>query len=343
MRVSRRAARRWFFLVALILPLASAPRVADTSLAQLDSKPPTPAPKPQATPRADSDLLVLSVSVADEQGRFITALEKDSFTVYADKQPQEIVSFTNADAPSSIGLIFDASTSMAGFYKPRSKEKSSLAEGLIYHLLEHSHPLNEYFLIGFNDSPQLLLDRTTDGVAVIDALNKLTTVRIRGKTALYDACYLGVDKATYGKHARRAVVLITDGRENASLYDYDELIELLLKTDVLFFSVTTMDGLDFNLQPSEQLRLGEIVRVAQASGGYAFDTPTPLDMADSMEIIGLELRTRYTIGIKPANLARKNDWHNLEIKVAPYRDKSGKTLKLHARTRRRFFAPATSR
>jgi Ca-activated chloride channel homolog len=85
-------------------------------------------------------------------------------------------------------------------------------------------------LIGFNSRAQLLLERTRDGDAVLD---KLTFVQTKGQTALYDACYLGVEKVQRGAHPKRAIILISDGQDNDSRYTFSEVRKLLKESDVV--------------------------------------------------------------------------------------------------------------
>ncbi len=81
-----------------------------------------------------------------------------------------------------------------------SKEKIAKARTALERFISTSHPSDEYFLIAFNNKAQLLLDRTRDGEAV---LRKLTLIQTNGNTALYDACYLGVEKVTRGAHQKK--------------------------------------------------------------------------------------------------------------------------------------------
>lgn len=100
----------------------------------------------------NSDLVTLTVSVADPDGRYVPGLNRADFSVTDNKIPQEIGFFRTADLPVSVGIVFDVSGSMSGKKIERAKEALS---GFI----QTSHPDDEYFLIGFSSQPQLLLDR----------------------------------------------------------------------------------------------------------------------------------------------------------------------------------------
>ena len=155
----------------------------------------TPSPAPSKTPEgreagpveiANTDLVTLTVTVTDNYGRYVSGLDKKAFKVFEDKEEQEIQYFSDDDAPVSVGVIFDVSGSMSG-------DKIRKAREALSRFIETSHDSDEYFLIAFNSRAQLLLDKTRDGDAV---LNKLTFVETKSNTALYDACYLGVEKVS---------------------------------------------------------------------------------------------------------------------------------------------------
>ncbi|HET9786856.1 MAG TPA: VWA domain-containing protein, partial [Pyrinomonadaceae bacterium] len=141
----------------------------------------------------NTDLITLTVTVTDTYGRYVSGLSKKAFTILDEKQPQEITYFSDDDSPVSVGVIFDVSGSMSG-------EKIKNAREALSKFIQTSHNSDEYFLIAFNSRAQLLLDKTRDGNAVLD---KLTFVQTKNNTALYDACYLGVEKVQRGLHPKR--------------------------------------------------------------------------------------------------------------------------------------------
>jgi len=101
-----------------------------------------------------------------------------------------------------------------------------------------SHEGDEYFLIAFNERPQVLLDGTHDGTSVVD---RLSIAEPHGATALYDACYLGVEKLTTSSYAKHALLLISDGEDNNSRYMLDQVRKLLRESDVTVYSIGIAD------------------------------------------------------------------------------------------------------
>lgn len=256
----------------------------------------------------NTDLITVTVTVTDTYGRYVSGLGKAAFTVLDEKKPQDITFFSDDDAPVSIGVLFDVSGSMSGDKIKRAREALSK-------FVQTSHNSDEYFLIGFNSRAQLLLDKTRDGNAVLD---KLTFVQTRNNTALYDACYLGVEKVQRGVHPKRALLLISDGQDNNSRYTFNELRRLLKESDVTLYGVGILSGSDAGsgLGMEGQAILDEL---ASVSGGKAFFPRSNAEMDDIFEQIALELRHQYSIGYKPVNFTNDGRWHKIKVKVNPPR------------------------
>ena len=278
----------------------------------------TPKPAPSPTPittttssggdellRSTTDLITFNVTVTDPYNRYVSGLSKKHFTVYDDKDEQEITFFSDDDAPVSVGIVFDVSGSMSG-------DKIKRARTALGKFIETSHDSDEYFLIGFNSRAQLLMDRTRDGDAVI---NKLTFVQPKDNTALYDACYLGVEKVTRGAHKKRAILVISDGQDNNSRYTFKDLRRLVKESDVVMYSVGIVGGGD-SLDFAGQAILEEL---SGASGGKAFFPSTAADMDDIFERIALELRHQYAIAYTPKNFSPDGRWHKVKVKITPPR------------------------
>ena len=279
-----------------------------------------PSPKPTTEPQKlgkeldrpeiiiNSDLVTLTVTVTDPYGRYVSGLNKSAFAVFDEKLPQDISFFSDDDAPVSVGVIFDVSGSMGGDKIRRAREALS-------RFIQTSHNADEYFLIAFNSRAQLLLDKTRDGNAVLD---KLTFVQTRNNTALYDACYLGVEKVQRGAHPKRALLLISDGQDNDSRYTFSEVRRLLKESDVVLYSIGILGGSDAgsSLGMDGQGILDELSNV---SGGKAFFPRTNAEMDDIFEQIALELRHQYSIGYKPTNFSKDGRWHHIKVKITPPR------------------------
>ncbi len=276
----------------------------------------------------NTDLITLTVTVTDTYGRYVSGLSKNAFTILDDKQPQEITFFSDDDAPVSVGVIFDVSGSMSG-------DKIKRARDALANFIQTSHNSDEYFLIAFNSRAQLLLDKTRDGDAVLD---KLTFVQTKNNTALYDACYLGVEKVQRGAHPKRALLLISDGQDNNSRYTFNEVRRLLKESDVVLYAVGILSGNDAGSSLGMEGQ-GTLDELSNVSGGKAFFPRSAAEMDDIFEQIALELRHQYSIGYKPNNFVNDGKWHKVKVKVTPPRG----LPRLFVRSKEGYYAVPPSR
>jgi Ca-activated chloride channel family protein len=319
-------------LIAFVTPISVTAQEPKTEASK--TKPAaTASPTPEGREAKDievfnTDLITLTVTVTDTYGRYVSGLDKKAFKVFEGKEEQEIEFFSDDDAPVSVGVIFDVSGSMSG-------DKIRKAREALGRFIQTSHDSDEYFLIAFNSRAQLLLDKTRDGDAV---LNKLTFVETRSNTALYDACYLGVEKVTRGTHPKRAILLISDGQDNDSRYTFSEVRRLLKESDVVLYSIGILGGGDSGstLGMGGQAILDELSSV---SGGKAFFPNTSAEMDELFERIALELRHQYSIGYRPKNFVNDGKWHKLKVKVTPPRG----LPRLFVRSREGYYAVTNPR
>lgn len=295
---------------------------------------PTPTQTPTQTQKDDpdrpitikTDVVTMNVTVTDLYGRYVSGLSKNAFTILDNNQEQEITYFSDSDAPVSVGILFDVSDSMSG-------EKIGKARKALERFINTSHPSDEYFLIAFNNRAQLLMDRTRDGEAV---LQKLTLVDPKNNTALYDAVYLGTERVTRGTHQKKAMLIISDGQDNSSRYNFGEVRRLLKESDVVTYAVGINDGSDSSVMGMQgQAFLDELTSV---TGGKSFYPQTDVEMDEIFERIALELRHQYLIGYTPKDFEPNGKWHKTKVKVKPPRG----LPRLTPRSREGYYATPTT-
>jgi Ca-activated chloride channel homolog len=273
-----------------------------------------------------TDLVTMTLTVTDQFGRYVSGLNKNAFSILDNNQEQEITYFSDTDAPVSVGILFDVSGSMSG-------DKIQKARKALERFINTSHPSDEYFLIAFNTRAQLLLDRTRNGEAVLD---KLTMVQPKANTALYDAVYLGIERVTRGAHQKKALLIISDGQDNSSRYNFGEVRRLLKESDVTVYSVGILgSGDNSSIGVQGQAFLDELSGV---TGGKAFYPQTNVEMDELFERIALELRHQYSIGYTPKDFAPDGKWRKVKIKVKPPRG----LPRLTVRGREGYYATPTT-
>jgi Ca-activated chloride channel family protein len=253
----------------------------------------------------NTDLVSLRVSVADPDGHYVPGLQVRDFTLIDNQIPQRITYFSDEDQPASIAVVFDISGSMKG-------TRIASAAKALADFLQTSNKDDEYSLVAFSSRPQLLLDGSRDGDALI---RKLSDVKPDGNTALYDATYLALDRIAHGMYKKRAVLIISDGEDNKSRYTLSQLRRFLLESDVTIYAI------DINAMPLPKEFYGRMVleELATRSGGKIFMPRNAAEMNEAFDQIAIELRQQYTIGYAPSRFAADGKWHRLKIKVAPPR------------------------
>jgi len=247
-----------------------------------------------------TNLVSVAVTVTDRGGQAIAGLPREYFRIYDDKVEQPITFFSEDDTPASVGILFDTSGSMSGSTIEHAKE--ALAR-----FIQTSHPQDEFSLIDFSSSPQLLLDRVRDGQAVLD---RFTYVQPKGNTALYDALDMGIEKLSSGTYPKRTIILISDGEENNSRCSFSKLRRKLQESGVVVYTVR------IGSLPLPKSIAGMVMdEIAKVSGGRSFWPNNSESMDEAFEQIALDLRRQYSIGYLPANFATDGKLHKIKVVV----------------------------
>jgi Ca-activated chloride channel family protein len=267
-----------------------------------------------------SELVVLPVVVTDTRGQFVEDLDQARFTIYDNGRKQPIALFTNEDTPVSIALVVDESGSMRG------KLGEVVAAALSFARL--SHPEDELSVISFNNAVRDALGgrRVTaaDGPELQAALSSLVP---DGQTALYDALNDGLDHLANGMRARKVLVLVSDGGDNASRATFDDVLVRAKRSNVTIYTIGLFDDGAPDTNP------GVLKRLADATGGTRFLPRSPGPLMQACARIAREIRTGYTIGYEPPD--HDGNYHRLKVEIdAP----AGR--KVVVRTRPGYFAAA---
>lgn len=272
-----------------------------------------------------------AVTVTDENGRFISGLKSGNFTAFDGEQQSRIESFLSGDMPATIGILVDASGSMFSRQEPYTV---TVRDALLI-FLRKCNASDEYFLMAFNQSPQLLVEKSADPMVVMKAMDKFVAARPKGQTALYDALYLALSHVSLGEHRKRVVLLVTDGQDNESHYTFSELKRQLKESDAIIYTVTLVDPNDnSDLGYGDRATLEELTEI---SGGKSYFPSNARQFYDSMERIATELRSQYMIGFTPTSAVKKGGWHEVRFKLTDLHDERGKKLRTYIRSRQGFY------
>jgi Ca-activated chloride channel family protein len=264
------------------------------------------------------ETVFVKVSVTDPLNRYVTGLEKDHFKVYEDKVEQTITHFSQQSAPISVGLIFDVSGSM--------KENNNIkkAKKALDRFLQSGNPEDEFFLITFNQKTTLVQSFTNQSSTL---LSDIAFQKPGGRTALYDAVYMGLDKVKQGKNEKKALILITDGEDNSSRYSPAEVREFAKESDVQIYGIGEEGNLGYGRS--------EIQGIVNMTGGRAFFPNTFNELDYYIDLVHAELRNQYVLGYVPTNKVHDGKWRRIHVKL----DAPQGLPKLVIRAKEGYYAP----
>lgn len=266
--------------------------------------------------RVGVDTVVVRVTVTDPLNRYVVGLDRDHFKVFEERIEQTITHFSNDQSPVSVGLILDASGSM--------KHHMLSARTSIVRFLEQGDQQDEYFLLTFNERATILQDFTSRGETI---QNQATFANPRGRTALYDAVYLGLEKIKAAGHEKKALIVITDGEDNSSRYTFSEIREAVKEGDTQIYVIGERGQLGYGR--------GIISEIVRLTGGRAFFPHNFKQLDYFVDLIHTELRNQYLLGYIPTDREFQGEWRKLRVQLDPPEG----LPRLSVRAREGYFAP----
>lgn len=189
--------------------------------------------------RSGVNLINVTATVTDDQGRFVPGLRAEDFEVYEDGQLQTISQFESERVPVSLGIALDTSGSMVG---DKIEAARAALDRFLFDLLGAQ---DEVFLYRFDSRPRLVEGWTDDRRAVSRALGSVKPV---GGTAMYDTVAQAVPLAQTGTRRKKALVVISDGNDTSSRTRVEELRQLIRETEVLVYAI----GIDASGDPGSR-------------------------------------------------------------------------------------------
>ena len=194
-----------------------------------------------------------------------------------------------------------------------------------------ANPEDESFMIAFADRPEEVTDFTR---SVEEIEGRLLYTVPKGRTAMLDAIYLGLNKMRKARYGRKALLIISDGGDNHSRYTENEIRALVKEADVMIYAIGIYDR--YASAVEERLGPQLLSDITELTGGRAFTIDNPNDLGDVATKIGVELRNQYVLGYRPAKVVRDGKWRKIKVKLLP--PKGLPPLKVYARTG--YYAPA---
>jgi Ca-activated chloride channel family protein len=252
--------------------------------------------------RTSVNLVMVPVSITDGLHRPVVGLESENFQLFEGKKAQEIKNFSSEDTPVSVGILVDTSGSMSS--------KLARAREAVLQFCETANPQDEFFLISFADTPQLMTDFTTSTEHIE---NDLLTSRSKGQTSLLDAIYMGVRKMRDARYARKALLILSDGGDNHSRYTEKDVKSALRESDVMVFAVGTYER--YVTTQEELFGPALLQTVAGITGGQSFTLTNAGELPAVTRNIGTQLRHQYLLAYQPPAAQRDGKWRKISVKL----------------------------
>lgn len=254
---------------------------------------------PEYVEEVEVNLVELYVAATDRSGNLVRDLRQEEFEVLEGTKPQEIAKFELVqNLPLNVGILLDTSGSMASSLIETQKAASAFLEDVLT-------PRDRSFAVSFSRRPRLEMPPTDDVGAVVRALSDLQAV---GDTALHDAL---VHSLYYfrGMTGQRALVLLSDGDDNASYIQYKDALEYARRSGVAIYVI----GL--NLSAFEAGLRSKLAELAEATGGRSFWANKPEELPPIYKQIESELRSRYLVAYNSTEAGGKGGFREVEVKV----------------------------
>ena len=294
-------------LLWLVAPLLVAAAAAQVNVTPRPKAPPkqTELRTREHTIRLDVNMVLVPVSVVTPLGQLVTGLEKEQFRVIEDKEEQTIIHFGAEDAPLSLGIVFDCSGSMG--------QKLSKSRQAVSQFFKTANPQDEFFLVQFNDRPELVMSFTA---RLEEIQNRLTFTQAKGRTALLDGIYLALNNMKQGKNSKRALLIISDGGDNSSRYTEREIKNLVKEADVQIYAIGIFEPASARGRTAEELSGPSLLsEIAEQTGGRQYPVENLNELPDVAANIGIALRNQYVIGYIPSNAQKDGKWRRIQVKL----------------------------
>ncbi len=253
---------------------------------------------PENFEEIEVDFVELYTTVLDKSKRPVDNLSQSDFSVFEDGVAQELLRFDQVrNLPIYAAVMLDVSASM--------EDGLQQTQAAALHFFEQAvTPKDRAAIITFNDHPNLATKFTND---VEDLAGGLAGLKAERGTALYDSLIFTLYYFN-GIKGQRAVLLLSDGKDESSRFDFDDALEYARRAGVAIYVI----GL--NLPRKDY---GKISKLAEETGGRSFLVDDPSELTAVYDAIQLELRSRYLLAYQSSNTSGKEDFRTITLDLAP--------------------------
>lgn len=273
--------------------------------------------------RLGTDLVNLVFTAVDRNNRSISDIRQEEITVLEDGRPQQVFTFKRETTlPISIAILMDLSGSQEYTFP---QEKLAAGEFLRSIIRPGKDTAS---ILTFQDDVDLVQGLTSRVETLNRAFDEIQYARRfapsttrRQATALYDAVFITADEVlgrdrdrrsgSDDAATRRAIILLTDGVDNASVRKLDEAIDRAWRSGVIIYSVGIGDRFRF-----EGIREDVLRKLSEETGGRAYFPRGPDELLENFRQIENELRSQYLVAYSPSNAERDGRFRRIEVRLA---------------------------
>jgi von Willebrand factor type A domain. len=255
---------------------------------------------------------VFRISVVDEDGKPYAGLTPENLLVSVDKKPRKIVSLTSESAPVSVGILLDLSGSIGPEGKKEANAFRRKLSDAIMHFFSVGNAENDYFAGTFND--KVAFSETWIGPTE-SIFEKLNAPENFGQTALYDALYHGIQHLMKSRHSRRVLVIVSDGMDNQSQRTYNEVANLVKRSDVTIYALALYVKGGASLYAEGLEVLDDLTKLSGGRTVFLKEGESPDVMKDAFGIVADNLKQHYQLSIENEPTAGPEKWRKFALKL----------------------------
>jgi len=285
--------------------------------------------EPNEVIRVDSDLVDLRVSVVRREPiNSVGELKQSDFLILEDGKPQEITFFAGEKEPFDLILLLDLSGS--------TSKKLKLVRKSTARFVEATRPIDRVAIVTFTDVPQVVSPLTLDREALKKSIKKITEPS--GGTNFWDSMRFVLDSRATNGMRRRAVVVMTDGVDNAlpdvfgdgSRTSFSELLERVQASDVIVFPVyldTEKEEVKRHRSPASAYAIARenLKQLADIGGTSVYTARELKDLESVYDQVIKDLGTVYSLGYRSNNTSRDGKWRSVTVQVIGRPEVSART------------------
>lgn len=279
------------------------------------------------------DLVALSVTVVDQQQKYVAGLTSQDFQVFEDGVLQQVSFFSASQTPMDLAILLDTSASM--------NERLPTAQVAAIGLVRTLHEGDRAAIIDLKDRIDVLQSFTSD-TAKLEAAIRGTSAG--GGTALYNAIYVALKHFAALAHdrseiRRQAIVVLSDGDDTVSVLGFDDILDLARRSGVAIYTVSLKSKYALLREKSGRVSFSQsdfsMKTLAQETGARAFFPADVLDLPKIYATIGEELSNQYALGYAPRFGRPDGEYRRVIVRVLNRPD-------ARPRTRLGYFAAQTA-